>query len=215
MAMDADARAENQVEADGENHGDAETDAAGGRSGHAESDHHPAAGRRPVAAVLGAVRALARGVDLYRYALAAQLGLGLPELITLAELLVREPLRAGEVGQRTGLTQGSVTALLDRLEGRGYLTRARPQENKRTVAIMLTPAGRQLAADMFAPLEPLLARVADEPGAPDPDRLAHCLTHIAEALTELATQTDRDGVHPAADAGPRGTRTGRVDPAEP
>lgn len=136
--------------------------------------------------VLAAVRALARGLDRYRHAVGTRLNLGMPELVTLGQLLYDEPMRAAEVGACTGLSPGSVTALLDRLETRGYLTRTRPPENKRIVAVALTDAGRDLARGMFGPVEPLLRQAASEPGAPEPARLAHCLARIAEALDDLA-----------------------------
>lgn len=145
-----------------------------------------ATGGDPMDGVLAAVRALARGIDSYRHAIATQLGLGIPEIVTLGQLLHEAPLRAAEVGTRTGLSPGSVTALLDRLEARGCITRSRPPHNKRTVAIELTPAGRDLASGMFAPMEPLLRQAAAEPGAPDPERLVHCLSRIAEVFDELA-----------------------------
>ena len=142
-----------------------------------------------VADVLGAVRALAEGIDRYRHAVGGQLNLGMPEIITLAQLLYAEPLRTSAVGERTGLTPGSVTALLDRLETRGYISRVRPPDNRRVVLIALTEAGRDLARGIYTPLEPLLQKVASEPDAPDPARLVHCLGRIAEVLNDLAAAT--------------------------
>jgi DNA-binding MarR family transcriptional regulator len=139
--------------------------------------------------VLRAVWAFTRGIDRYRHAVGRQLHLGLAEIITLAQLLYDEPLRASEVGDRTGLSQSSVTALLDRLARAGYITRARPPDNRRVVLVELTVAGRELGQGAFRPVVLMLEKVAAEPDAPDPSRLAHCLQRIAELLDELVTAT--------------------------
>jgi DNA-binding MarR family transcriptional regulator len=58
--------------------------------------------------------------------------------------------RAGQIGERTGLTPGSVTALLNRLESRGYLTCMRPDHDRRSLQVSLTPAGRTLGGVLVA-----------------------------------------------------------------
>lgn len=143
-------------------------------------------GSSPVAPVVAAIRLLARALDDYRHSVGHRLHLGVPEIVTLAELLHRAPLRARDIGRRTGLTQGSVTALLDRLEARGFVTRHRPEENKRIIAVELTAAGDEVARGLFAPLVPLLTAAAAEPDAPDPAQIAHCLTRIAQAFEAAA-----------------------------
>lgn len=147
----------------------------------------PLATLGPVGEVLGGIRALSRGIDSYRHAVAGRLHLGLAEIITLTQLYYDEPVRAGEVAARTGLTLGSVTSLLDRLERRGYITRVRPPENRRVVLVELTEAGRELGRDIFRPVVPLIEDAANEPDAPDPVRMAHCLHRIAELFEELAS----------------------------
>lgn len=145
----------------------------------------PATGSDTIRDVLVALQALSQGLDHYRRATGARLHLGMPDIVTLAQLLYDEPMRAAEVGSRTGLSPGSVTALLDRLEVRGYITRVRPAENKRTVAIALTAEGRELVQGIFRPLEPLLLRATTEPGGLDPAGLARFLGRIAGALDRL------------------------------
>lgn len=153
--------------------------------------------------VLGGLRSLAEGIDRYRQALGAELGLGISEIITLTQLGVDEPMRASAVAARTGLTQGSVTALLDRLERHGYTRRVRPPENRRVVHVELTDDGHRLVHRMFSPVLPLLGAAATEPGSPGPDQLAHCLHRIAGLLLELADTTRTESGHDR----PRGTHT--------
>lgn len=46
------------------------------------------------------------------------------------------PITAGELAQRVGLTTGSVTSLVDRLEKKGYVTRERHPRDRRKVIIV-------------------------------------------------------------------------------
>lgn len=69
---------------------------------------------------------------MFHSALAAQVGLGAVEEKAL-DLLQRDgPLSPGELARRTGLKPASVTGLLDRLEGRGFVRRVRdPRDGRR------------------------------------------------------------------------------------
>jgi DNA-binding MarR family transcriptional regulator len=144
-----------------------------------------------VDAVLQALRAVALGVDRYRQALGARHSLGVTEIVTLGQLLYDGPVRAGEVSARTGLTQSSVTALLDRLEGRGLVTRTRPSGNRRIVLVVPTSAGRELGRAIFGPMRAGLRDVG--PGAPSLDILAECLDYTATFLDRVAARLREDG----------------------
>ncbi|GAA1386222.1 hypothetical protein GCM10009613_19850 [Pseudonocardia kongjuensis] len=137
-------------------------------------------------AVLAGVHAFAHGIDRYRLAVGTRLGLGVPEVVTLAHLAVTGAVRAGEVAERTGLSQGSVTALVDRLERRGFVARVRPPENRRLVLVELTAAGHEVTDGLLAAMLPTMAATAAAPDLPDPAELAHGLHRVADMLVELA-----------------------------
>jgi DNA-binding MarR family transcriptional regulator len=122
------------------------------------------------AALLAVVRAIRASTDGYRRVVAARFGLGAADLAALSLLQRQEPQRAGQIGEWTGLTPGSVTALLDRLEARGLLTRIRPAHDRRSVEVGLTPEGRALGDAVIDGLLPAMDRVAAEIG-PDGCRL--------------------------------------------
>ena len=146
----------------------------------------PAASPR-VGPVLEAIRALSAAMDRYRYAFATTHDLGSTEITALTHLLGAERTTAGQLAARTNLTPGSVTALMDRLERRGYLTRTRPPTNRRSMLLELTDTGCDLAQSLYTPLLPLLETAANDPDAPDPQRMAHCLDQIADLIDHLAT----------------------------
>lgn len=138
----------------------------------------------PIGDVLQAVRAVALNLDRYRQALGARYGIGVAEIITLGQLLFEGPVRAGAIAERTGLTQSSVTALLDRLESRGLVTRKRHPDNRRVVRVAATPAGHELGTAIFSPFWERLREAP--PDTPPPDHLAACFDHAA-AFLEHAT----------------------------
>lgn len=152
----------------------------------------PAASPR-VGPVLEAIRALSAAMDRYRHAFAATHNLGATEITALTHLLDAEQTTAGQLATRTNLTPGSVTALMDRLERRGYLTRTRPATNRRSLLLELTDTGCELAQSLYTPLLPLLATAANAPDSPDPQRMAHCLDQIAELIDHLATSRPTNG----------------------
>jgi DNA-binding MarR family transcriptional regulator len=90
-------------------------------------------------------------LSYYRFiAIASQQAkLGTTELVALGYLRDRGPLRAGQLGERLGLTTGAITALIDRLERVGYAHRLRHPHDRRSVLVELTPTGRTEVGTLF------------------------------------------------------------------
>ena len=84
----------------------------------------------------------------YDEAVGARLGLNMAERHCIG-LLYGGPQSAGAVATATGLTPAAVTALIDRLEARGLLTRTRSLEDRRKVVIEATEATRELSARYY------------------------------------------------------------------
>jgi DNA-binding MarR family transcriptional regulator len=58
----------------------------------------------------------------------------------------------GQLAAALRLTTGSVTALIDRMEGAGYLRRTRESLDRRKVLVALTPQGNRRERGAFGPL---------------------------------------------------------------
>jgi MarR family transcriptional regulator, 2-MHQ and catechol-resistance regulon repressor len=54
-----------------------------------------------------------------------------------------------ELGERTLITKGTLTGVIERLEQKELVTRARSTQDARSWFIRLTPAGERLFADVF------------------------------------------------------------------
>lgn len=67
-----------------------------------------------------------------------------PQYLVMLVLWECDGLTVSELGDRLSLDSGTVTPLLKRMEGAGWLARQRSSEDERRVHVVLTPAGRQL-----------------------------------------------------------------------
>ncbi|WIY00477.1 MarR family transcriptional regulator [Amycolatopsis mongoliensis] len=95
------------------------------------------------------LRAVIVATDEYRRAMASALGVGVHEAAALGELLHRGPIPPSMLVKRLGIASASVTALLDRLELAGLARRERHPTDRRSVLVVLTPAGRAAIETMF------------------------------------------------------------------
>jgi len=105
--------------------------------------------RDEIAAAIGlAVMQWQDATQAYDEAVGARLGLNMAERHCIG-LLYGGPQSAGAIATATGLTPAAVTALIDRLEARGLLTRTRSLEDRRKVVIEATEATRDLSARYY------------------------------------------------------------------
>jgi DNA-binding MarR family transcriptional regulator len=63
-----------------------------------------------------------------------------------------EPLTPGALGERLGLTTGSTTAVVDRLERAGHVRRSRESADRRRVTLRHGEAAASVGAAFFGPL---------------------------------------------------------------
>lgn len=119
--------------------------------------------------------------------LARAMGLHPTDYRALSALSQAGPLAVGALAERLGATAATTTAIVNRLEGHGYVLRQRVDGDRRQVQVTVAPAGFQRIMDLMTPLlvatnEHLLSLSADEQRA------------IAEFL-DVAQQQLRDHLH--------------------
>ena len=68
-------------------------------------------------------------------------GLGFSDFVLLESLLHIGPLTPSQLGERVGLTRGSITAAVDRLSARGLVEREPNPADARSSLVKLTKAG--------------------------------------------------------------------------
>ena len=129
---------------------DAGSDAASGSVSGAESVSGATSGA--VEARLGAaVQAYQSAVDDFDRELARLMGVNETDLRCLEILFVVEEITPRELSRQLGLTTGSVTTMLDRLEKLAYLTRTPHPDDRRKTLIRVTPEAAQRAFGLIGP----------------------------------------------------------------
>ncbi len=103
------------------------------------------------------------------------------------EILMSDPdaeITPRTIAERLGLTTGSVTTMIDRLERAGYLARAPHADDRRKTLVRITAAGRERAWSLLEPL--LEASTADVAEHFDVDELdvVHRFVTRATALQQ-------------------------------
>ena len=89
------------------------------------------------------------------------------------------PLTPAALSQRVGLTSGATTALINRLEDRGFVTRSRESRDRRTVTLRATEAAHER-------IEPFLRRSSAALEAALADYDSETLTVVTDFLVRFA-----------------------------
>ncbi len=110
------------------------------------------------------------------------LGLTFPQYLVILELLADAPRSVGALGARLGMDTGTITPLLKRLEGGGFVTRTRDRSDERRVLVDLTDRSRALADEVRGVTEKIktACRLTDQ----DLDELRRTLEALAHPASE-------------------------------
>src|SRR5918997_3352286 len=92
-------------------------------------------------AVADLMREHASAATRYAASLAKRMGIGTSELAALEHLQAAGPMTLGQLGGRLSMSPGAVTALVDRLEGRGHVERTPNPQDRRSALLRETEGG--------------------------------------------------------------------------
>lgn len=106
------------------------------------------------------MRGLGTRTILHEQNVAASLGLYNNDFISLDILREAGPITAGELSQKTGLTTGSITALVDRLEKNGYVHRQNDPTDRRRVIIVPDYESKEEVSNSYLPLHTAMMELA-------------------------------------------------------
>src|SRR5919107_3809711 len=87
------------------------------------------------------VRQHSSAVLRHAAATAKRMGLEASELAALEHLQATGPMTHKRLGERLSMSPGAVTAMIDRLESRGYVERIPNPEDRRSALVLITKAG--------------------------------------------------------------------------
>jgi len=129
-----------------------------------------------------ALRRIMRAVDLHSKRLERTVGLTVPQLLVLQSLDAGAGHTVGEIAGDVHLSQGTVTAMLDRLVAKGLVTRRRSESDRRKVRVTLTPEGVSQVNDAPGLLQDGFIQRFESLASWEQKMLAASLERIAELL---------------------------------
>lgn len=138
----------------------------------------------PEDAAVTAMREVILAAEAYRQAAAARLRLSLTDSQAVSYLLARGPLGQNDLAVALGLTTGSVTPLVDRLERNGIARRLPHPTDRRRSIVALSSDGSELLDDIRGWLLKAFHEIAPEK-LPE---VTDVLTTLARGLRESASE---------------------------
>jgi DNA-binding MarR family transcriptional regulator len=132
------------------------------------------------------------------------LGLTPAQFDIVATLGNTEGMSFRELGERTLITKGTLTGVVDRLEARGLVERIASDLDRRSVTVCLTRSGAREFRRVFVPHIAHISRGFSNHGPADLAALEAQLTRLRDGLVEA----ERSPAEPAARPGRRPTTRG-------
>ncbi len=115
-----------------------------------------------------------------------QMNLTAPQIHALLWLGQDGALTMGEMARRLGITEKTVTGVVDRLEREGHVQRERSPEDRRVVRCRLTALGARISRKLDKNVEQQVGRLLEQLDASD----RRALFRIMEKLIASATPED-------------------------
>ncbi|HDS15783.1 MAG TPA: MarR family transcriptional regulator [Proteobacteria bacterium] len=103
--------------------------------------------------ILRYLRRIIRAIDQHSRKLRRIFNLTIPQIVTLHQLRDGGNCTAGELARKVYLSQATMTGIIDRLENRGLVCRARSFADRRRVSVQLTEEGLEVVEMMPKPLQ--------------------------------------------------------------
>jgi DNA-binding MarR family transcriptional regulator len=164
----------------------------------------PRAKRELVERVGIAVRKMGAQSVLTSRTVADRFGMHITDLEVLDLIFLRGQVSAGELAEATGLTSGSVTALIDRLADAGYVERCDDPSDRRKVLVRIRPENIEPIKATYTSMQ---RRMFALWSSFEPRDLEAVIEFITRS-TELAVDCCKDLQQTAPS--PRRRRTGRA-----
>jgi DNA-binding MarR family transcriptional regulator len=143
-----------------------------------------------IAAILRATTDIGTRKVAYAQSVAERLGLAATDIDVVIALAYEGPMSVGRIGELTGLTTGSTTRMVDRLEQAGFVRRVADPADRRRV--MVEPAGNRASAVVraYAPFEAAGRRVLEDL---DDRALGVVHDYLVAFAAAIPTDTTADG----------------------
>lgn len=145
----------------------------------------PASPSRPTdprAVALRNVRLLVGGMRRSARAIETSVGLSNAQLFLLEQMATAGPLTVAQLGRRLQVRANTISMSVTKLVGRGLATRSVPEDDRRRVAVAITPAGRRILRRAPRPPATRLLAALDQLTARELQALARGLASLVRAM---------------------------------
>ena len=142
--------------------------------------------------IVQGLRRVDTGTYALRIRLAEKLGIGTIDINAMAFVGEVDGLTPKDLGRALNITTGSVTAMVDRLEVKGFMVREPNPTDRRSVLLHLSPEGTeamQWANDHFSAAAVALLKDSSEESLAD---IAEFLEGIGQRLMAAASAPEED-----------------------
>lgn len=110
-----------------------------------------------------------------------------PQFDVIATLANQPPMTCKTLGDKTLITKGTLTGILDRLEAKGIIERKTNEEDARSQKIMLTPAGQEIFDHAFPAHMRHLEKAFSQLSAQEITNLTSALKQLRATMENLTT----------------------------
>ena len=126
--------------------------------------------------------------SMSRYLLAplSEEGLGESDFRVLEVLLHKGPMPVNAIGPKVYLNPGSVSAAVDRLYNKGFVSRAECSEDRRVRTVSLTEEGRRMFVPLFRRHTALIKRAFQDVSVEELQQIGLVLKKIGKRAESLA-----------------------------
>jgi DNA-binding MarR family transcriptional regulator len=129
--------------------------------------------------ILGA-RGYSIGAVLFHQAVGQVLGVNVTDVKCLDIMTLKGAASPSQLADLTGLTSGSTTAMIDRLEGNGLVERRPHPTDRRSTVIVLTKVAARRLPPLFESLATAMHTLVSSYSANELDVLADFFTRVTE-----------------------------------
>ncbi len=123
---------------------------------------------------------------LFRNAIGRKLGLNITDIGCINFLFIKGASTPTELAQYTGLTTGSTTAMLDRLEKAGLIVRKPNPADRRGLLVEVQERSRELVGPMVAGAQKAQGELLDHYSEKELATIADFLTRFAQNVRDHA-----------------------------
>lgn len=113
-----------------------------------------------------------------------QLGLTCPQFDVISTLGNTPGMTMGQLAEKTLVTKGTLTGIIDRLEKKGWVQRVVPPENRRCFIIMLTTEGDRVFNQVFPAHIAHLKRRFDRLSSAELEQIQFALKRLQEIFSQ-------------------------------